>query len=162
MDAATLQALVDRQAIVDTVVRYAWALDRKDWDLARACFADEVEADYGDLRGRPPERITAEEFVRLRREALASLATHHLSANHLVSIEGDRATCVSAFLIHRLAPAPDEAPSEVPRTFDSLGHYVHGLVRGPGGWRIARVTQTVAWNRGDPALHPGARGGHER
>jgi len=99
-----VQALLDRQAVVDTVVRYAWALDAKDWALARSCFADAVEADYGDLRGGRPERVPADAFVARRREALERLDTHHLSTNHLVTLDGDTAICTSATLIHRRDP----------------------------------------------------------
>jgi ketosteroid isomerase-like protein len=141
MDAA-LRALVDRQAVVDTIVRYAQALDAKDWAAARACFADEVEAEYADLRGTGPERLTADAFVELRRRALEPLQTHHLSASHLVTLDGDRATCVSATLIHRRDPARARDA-----TFDTLAHYTHGLARTPDGWRITRVRQIVAWNR---------------
>jgi 3-phenylpropionate/cinnamic acid dioxygenase small subunit len=148
----SLAALADRQEIVDTVVRYASALDAKDWTAARACFADEIETDYGDLRGTGPERLGAASFVELRRRALEGLRTHHMSSNHLVTLDGDRATCVSSMLIHRLDPGRD-----ADNTFDTLAWYTHGLVRTPAGWRIARVTQRVAWNRGNPAIHAGAR-----
>ncbi|HJU83066.1 MAG TPA: nuclear transport factor 2 family protein [Holophagaceae bacterium] len=146
-----LQELLDRQAIVDAVVRWATALDDKDWEAARACLGDEIEADYGDLRGSAAH-MGAEAFVALRREALGPLRTHHLSTNHLVELAGDEATCRSAFLIHRLDPALPE-----PNTYDSLGHYEHGLRRIDGAWRIVRARQTVAWSRGNAAIHAGAR-----
>lgn len=152
MKATTLRDLTDRQAIVDTVVRYAVALDAKDWAAARACFADEVIADYGDLRGTASERLRADDFIALRRAALAHLTTHHLSANHLVTLAGDTAECTSAMVIHRLDPgrAADNA-------FDTLAHYTHTLARTPAGWRITAVHQAIAWNRGNAEIHAGAR-----
>lgn len=153
-DPPALRALVDRQAIVDTIVRYAQALDAKDWSGARACFTDEIETDYTDLRGTGPQRVRAETFVDLRRQALARLQTHHLSTNHLVTLDGDRARCVSAMLIHRLDPARSGD-----NTFDTLAHYTHALARTPQGWRITGVKQVVAWNRGNPAIHAGTRPG---
>jgi hypothetical protein len=154
MKPASVDTLADRQAIVDTIVRSAWALDAKDWAAARACFTDEVETDYGDLRGTGAERVSADAFVELRRRALGPLKTHHMSTNHLVTLDGDRATCVSAMLIHRLDPTRD-----TDNTFDTLAHYTHTLVRTPRGWRITRVRQTVDWNRGNPAIHAGAASG---
>ena len=59
MKPASVDTLADRQAIVDTIVRWAWALDAKDWTAARACFTSEVETDYGDLRGTGAERTAA-------------------------------------------------------------------------------------------------------
>src|SRR4030095_3590598 len=99
--AAACKALIDRREIVDTIVRWAYALDTKDWAAGRACFTDEVETDYADVRGAGPTRLTAEAFVELRRRAHEKLMTQHLSTNHLVTLDGDRATCVSATLIHR-------------------------------------------------------------
>jgi 3-phenylpropionate/cinnamic acid dioxygenase small subunit len=148
----SLAALLDRQAIVDTVVRYASALDAKDWAGARACFIDEIETDYTDLRGDGPTRVAADAFVERRRRALAELTTHHASTNHLVTLDGDRATCTSAMLIHRL-----DRRRDTDNTFDTLAWYTHEFVRTASGWRIARVRQSVAWNRGNPAIHAGAR-----
>jgi 3-phenylpropionate/cinnamic acid dioxygenase small subunit len=147
----SLAAWADRQDVVDTIVRYASALDAKDWAAARSCFTDEIEADYADLRGSGPERLAAQAFVDLRRRALEGLKTHHMSTNHLVTLDGDRASCVSAMLIHRLDPR-----RRSDNTFDTLAHYTHDLVRTARGWRIARVQQRVAWNRGNPAVHSGA------
>jgi SnoaL-like domain len=152
MDTTAVRELVDRQAIVDTVVRYARALDTKDWDLARSCFCDEIETDYGDLRGTGPAREHADDFVALRRQALARLTTHHLSTNHLVTLSGDTATCLSATLIHRIDPGRTSD-----NAFDTLAHYTHTLERTPAGWRIARVRQVVAWSRGNAAIHAGSR-----
>jgi 3-phenylpropionate/cinnamic acid dioxygenase small subunit len=152
VEPAALQAIIDRQAIVDTIVRYAATLDAKDWAGAETCFAAEVETDYGDLRGTGPARIAAHAFVDLRRQALERLKTHHMSTNHLVTLDGDRATCQSAMLIHRLDPS-----RETDNTFDTLAHYTHTLARTAGGWQITRVRQSVAWNRGNSAIHAGAR-----
>ncbi len=49
MDA--LAGIIDRQAIVDTVVRWAQSLDARDWSGARSWFTDEIETNYTDLRG---------------------------------------------------------------------------------------------------------------
>jgi 3-phenylpropionate/cinnamic acid dioxygenase small subunit len=152
VEPAALQAIIDRQAIVDTIVRYAATLDAKDWAGAETCFAAEVETDYGDLRGTGPARIAAHAFVDLRRQALERLKTHHMTTNHLVTLDGDRATCQSAMLIHRLDPS-----RETDNTFDTLAHYTHTLARTAGGWQVTRVRQSVAWNRGNSAIHAGAR-----
>jgi hypothetical protein len=76
--------------------------------------------------------VRADAFVELRRQALGRLKTHHMSTNHLVTRETDN-------------------------TFDTLAHYTHTLVRTPQGWKITRVQQSVAWDRGNPAIHAGAR-----
>ena len=40
MDASALGRIIDRQAIVDTVGRWAQSLDAKDWFGARSCSGD--------------------------------------------------------------------------------------------------------------------------
>ena len=140
----------DRAAVIDVVLGFARALDVKDWAACRRCFADEIETDYSDLRGEPPSTVKADDFVALRRAALEKLKTLHLSANHLVTVDGDRATCVSAAVIHRFRP-------EDGARFDTYCAYTHALVRTPAGWKISAVKQTVYWNTGNPDIHSGAR-----
>jgi hypothetical protein len=149
-DERSLSLLHDRAAIIDVVLSLARFLDVKDWAGCRGCFADVIETDYSDLRGEPPSTIRAEAFVELRRSALERLKTLHLSANHLVTVEGDRATCVSAAVIYRQRP-------EDGQRFDTYCAYTHGLVRAGSLWRISTIKQTVYWNTGNPDVHAGAR-----
>lgn len=149
-DEHPLNYVQERAAVIDVVVGLANALDLKDWAACRRCFADQIEADYSDLRGDPPSTLKADDFVALRRAALERLKTLHVSANHLVTLNGDRATCVSAAVIHRFRP-------EDGARFDTYGAYTHGLARGGAGWKIHKVKQTVYWNTGNPDIHLGAR-----
>ena len=91
----------------------------------------QIETDYSDLRGEPPSTVKADDFVALRRTALERLKTLHLSTNHLVTVDGDRATCVSAAVIYRLRPEDGER-------FDTYCAYTHGLVRAGGRWKISQ------------------------
>lgn len=150
MDDRSLNLLVDRAAVIEVVLSLAQTLDRKDWAACRRCLMDEIETDYSDLRGEPPSSVTADDFVALRRTALERLKTLHLSANHLVTLEGDRATCVSAAVIYRFRPEDSER-------FDTYCAYTHTLARTASGWKISKVKQTVHWNAGNPDVHTGAR-----
>ena len=145
-----LSHLLDSKAVIDVVLGFARALDVKDWAACRRCFMDEIETDYSDLRGDPPKTVKADDFVALRRTALDRLTTLHLSTNHLVTVQGDSATCVSAAVIHRFRPEDAER-------FDTYGAYAHTLARTPSGWKISKVKQTVYWNTGNPDVHAGAR-----
>ena len=149
-DERSLSLIQDRAAVIEVVLAVARALDVKDWAACRRYFTDEIETDYSDLRGEPPQIVKADEFVELRRTALERLKTLHLSANHLVTVEGDRATCVSAAIIHRFRPEDGER-------FDTYCAYTHALVRAGGLWKIGKIKQTVYWNTGNPDIHSGAR-----
>lgn len=144
--------MLDRSAISDVVLRFAHSLDIKDWELCRSCFADTIEADYSDLRGEPPAAISADDFVEKRRTALAQLRTLHQSTNHLISIDGDRAVCISNAVIYRWRPGADG------EAFHTYAIYTHHLQRTDAGWKIDRVKQAVVWNTGDAGIHRGASG----
>jgi hypothetical protein len=148
-----MHALRDRAAVTDTVLRFAHALDAQDWALLRSCLAPTLHVDYRALRGDPPATVSAEDYVAARVRGLGGLRTQHISTNHLVTVDGDRAECRSAFLVHRLDPARAAGAN----TFDSAGHYLHGLTRTETGWRIDRIIQTVLWSRGNPDVHGALR-----
>ena len=149
-DGQPLSVLMDRAAVSNVVLEFAGSLDGKDWATCRRCLLDEIETDYSDLRGEPPSRVRADDFVAKRRVALERLKTLHLSTNHQVTVEGDRATCVSAGVIHRLRPEDGER-------FDTYCTYTHSLARTPAGWKIAKIKQAVHWNTGNPEVHAGAQ-----
>ena len=148
MDIAAFQMLLDRQAVIDMVLRLAQAFDAQDWSGARACLSDGIETDYSSFRGTPPERLSAETFIALRQAGLAGLRTQHLSLNHLVTVRGDQATCRTDFVIHRW-------PTDVQdrRYFHSYGYYRYALVRSTGGWQICGITQVALRSEGDSSLH---------
>jgi hypothetical protein len=152
-DRALLRRLADRFEVIDTVLRFAHSMDAQDWARLRSCLAETLDVDYSDLRGHPPARVSAEAFVAARIEGLQGLRTQHLSTNHLVSIDDDRAECLSCFLIHRVSPTAPAGQD----AFDSAGHYTHRLRRAPEGWRIEAITQRVLWSRGNPAVHGALR-----
>src|SRR6476659_9612870 len=52
------------------------------------CLADTVHTDYSDLRGTPPETMSRDQFVQLRRSALQELQTHHLAGNLEIELTG--------------------------------------------------------------------------
>ena len=149
-DERSLSLLRDRATVIDVVLALARALDVKDWAACRRCFTDEIETDYSDLRGESPSTVKADDFVALRRTALEKLKTLHLSSNHLVTADGDRARCVSAAIIHRMRPEDGER-------FDTYCAYTHDLVCAGGQWKISKIKQTVYWNSGNPDVHAGAR-----
>lgn len=146
-----IQMLQNRVKISDVVLRFAHAMDTQDWTLLRACLTNEVDIDYSDLRGDPPHVVLADDFVAARKKGLSGLRTQHLSTNHLITITGDMAECVSAFLIHRINPM---LPTNENR-FDTAGHYIHGLQCSAedNRWRIYRIKQTVVWNIGNRQVH---------
>jgi hypothetical protein len=148
-----MQRLLDRAAIVDTIVAIANAFDRKDWPRLRGCLASELEVDYSDFRGEPPARVSAHAYVAGRESGLAGLATLHISTNHEVEIQGDTATCRSAYRIYRIDPAVAAKSGRL----DTAGHYEHRLARVGERWLVTAIRQTVVMLQGNRAVHRALR-----
>jgi 3-phenylpropionate/cinnamic acid dioxygenase small subunit len=143
-ESAAMQALVDRAEIIDLCVRYATALDGRQWDLLASCFEPEAAVDY---EGMEPI-VGVEALVALCRGVLEPLdATQHLLGNFVVAVDGDGASCqcyLQAQHVRSGAPGGDN--------YIVAGTYSDSLRRGPDGWKIARRRLTVTWTSGNPAV----------
>ena len=138
-----LQWLVDRAVISDLLIEFARALDDADWDAYAATF--DVD---GELAISPTVahvgRAGLAEFVA------ASLAgypggTHHLSTNHAIHLDGDRATTRSYLVAAHVY--------ELDRQAIGAGWFDCRLRRSDGGWRFERVALTIRYVSGEPIAH---------
>lgn len=119
----------DRAAIIDTVNRYATALDSRDWALLDEVFTPDAVGDFG--AGPLSGRETLRNLVR--RTLAGGGPSQHLLANHCVALDGDTARCVC-----QVRAFSAGAGAAAGRSFELLGEYRDQLVRTPDGWRIAR------------------------
>ncbi len=73
--------------------------DLRDWASVRRCFADQVDVDYTSLTGGKPKTIAAEALVQRWKTAFESTfkTTQHLLGTHVITLQGDTATCLSHF-----------------------------------------------------------------
>ena len=141
MPVATLDELLDRQAIVDVAVAYCWALDSRDWDGLDTVFTPDAHAELG-------RSVDGVEAIKARvREALEPLeVSQHLVGNHEVRLDGDRATARCYFHAQHVRDLDGE------RQLVVAGRYEDELMRTSDGWRISRRDLTVLWIAGDPAV----------
>lgn len=117
----------NERAIVAVLLRYATAIDQRDWQLFATCFTDDVEADYGDI-GNWRGRDTILEHMRRGHEPIGP--TLHRLTNFVIAGGADVATAkcyVDALLMHRQS--------------HDLFRHAHGwyedqLVRTDDGWKI--------------------------
>jgi 3-phenylpropionate/cinnamic acid dioxygenase small subunit len=128
-----LQRLIDRSEISDTLIRFAFAQDERDWPAFDTIFADEVVMDMSEHLGTPAETMTKAEMLDLLKATLTGFeATHHLIPNHLITVDGDRARCRAyANAYHMVPTEPGVADYCVVRALYDLG-----FVRVADGWRI--------------------------
>ncbi|MGW7103685.1 nuclear transport factor 2 family protein [Streptomyces sp. NPDC054838] len=145
---AQVRVLRDRAELRDLFDRYVSALDTgaRARAGAGAVAFDELFTEDASFVFPIGTCTGAEGFAVLRREAGARWSrTHHISANHDIRLDGDRATLRVQQLtrhLHRPGAGP-AAPFEV-------GGYCQArAVRTPAGWRLDRVAFHVVWDAGD-------------
>ena len=153
---ADLQSLLDRAAISDVVNAYATGLDRRDWTLYRSIFTDEIDMDFASV-GIRPGRYAADEWVKDASRLFAGFeATQHTSTNHVHTLRGDRATCVSNMQAeHFVAREEGDGLDGGRERWTIGGYYTNELVRTPSvplGWKLEKVTLTVTWSSGNPEV----------
>ncbi|BDE11683.1 MULTISPECIES: nuclear transport factor 2 family protein [Mycobacterium] len=118
----------DRQDISDLLVRYATAIDRREYQLLGTVFTDQCDVDYGEI-GTWRTATEVIEFMDSA-HAMAGYTLHRLS-NIAITIEGDHAEART--YIDGLIMAADNQGG-----VNAVGFYDDVLVRTADGWRITR------------------------
>lgn len=137
----TLQELLDERDVVATQVRYATALDTRDWALLRTCCTPDAVAEY---EGKPPCQ-GYEAVEELCRRALAPLArTQHLLGNAVVVLHGDEAAAQCSLQAQHVRTDGSH--------FVIAGCYRDRLRRTDDGWRLSHRRLETWWTSGDRAV----------
>jgi 3-phenylpropionate/cinnamic acid dioxygenase small subunit len=138
----------DRDAVCDTLYRFAEGLDLRDWGLYRSVFTDELEIDYTSYRPGSRGVMRADDWVARGAARLGPLhATQHSMSNPRVTVTGDLAVCTMYIVAHHIV-----VRDGVPASYVLGGRYVDQLVRAGTTWRISAVTLQVRWSLGDPSI----------
>lgn len=118
----------DRQDISDLLVRYATAIDRREYQLLATVFTNECDVDYGEIG----KWRTADDVIEFMDavHAAAGYTLHRLS-NIAITVEGDHAEARA--YIDALIMAADNKGG-----VNAAGFYDDVIMRTPDGWRIAR------------------------
>jgi SnoaL-like domain len=139
----------DKISIQELIAGFATSFDVKDWDGLEACLTESIFTDYSDLRGTPPQTVTASEYVYQRRESLHHLKLHHLVGNYEVDFtDSNTATCRASMIVWRKSDEEE---------FTSHCVYTFQLVKQESDWKISAITQKVLWNEGTSSIHKGAK-----
>ena len=134
----------DIAAIVNLVNLYAVAVDTQHWDLLDRVFTADVHIDFGG-----PAQWDDLATLKQVFDAIHSpfSGTQHVTTNHQVGVDGDRATCLSYVHGRFIRDVPLGG-----NMFESTGWYDDALVRAPAGWRIARRICRTTWTGGNPLV----------
>ncbi|MAG31110.1 MAG: hypothetical protein CL908_09500 [Deltaproteobacteria bacterium] len=141
---ASLQHLLDRAAIRDVMMRYAQAVDRRDWVLLETVFVPEVT---GEFAGAP--RANRDELIEFIAGVEFFEVSEHFMGHPWIEIDGDRAAMFTpSMLVHR-GRNPD---GSVIRYDTAEMPYREGLERRADQWQIVRRDEPV------PEFVTGVRG----
>jgi len=139
----------DTLEIQKTIAHFATSFDMKDWNGLEACFTESLYTDYSDLRGTPPQTVSAKDYVQKRIDSLDNLKLHHLVSNYEVDItDSNSATCRASMVVWRKSDEED---------FTSHCVYIFQLTKQDLDWKISGITQKVLWNEGKASIHKGAK-----
>ena len=140
-----VQWLMDRTAISELLFSFARALDTRDY----ATYVDN-HADGGVLE--LPDPVKPGATIVLRKEQMLEAvpkslgryrATHHLSANHQIRVDGDRAISVSYLQAVHVREVPTDH-------WSAGGWYECDYLRTAQGWKFTRVRLSAVWMSGTP------------
>lgn len=143
-DSTAVRALLDEREIVRVCLRYATALDTRDWALLRTCFTPDAVADYDGI-GQCHGYEAIEEVCR---GALTPLDhSQHLLGNLEADVDGDEAAARCYLQAQHVRAGTPGGPN-----FVIAGVYTDRFVRTPDGWRISRRHLATWWTEGNPAV----------
>jgi hypothetical protein len=140
-----VQRLVDRAAISDLLHAFARALDTKDWEAYVDTYAEDGVIEL------PWATATREELAEFVPRDLGRFhATHHISSNHSIEIDGDTARSRSYLLAMHVLDPEDQGSQWL-----AAGWYDNEYRRTPEGWKLTKVRITPIWQLGErpPSEH---------
>jgi hypothetical protein len=137
MSDAQITQLVDRQAVVDVFNRYATGIDTRDTELYRSCFTDDLGLDMWG--GNGPTQSTGDAWVEQAFNSVSSFqVTQHVITNHVIEVDGDRATGIAYLLAQHWNP----------ENFMLVGgYYKNDFIRDGETWRIEYLRLNVTWHQ---------------
>jgi hypothetical protein len=141
---AAVQALLDKDAIREAVLRYCRGVDRLEPDMIRSAYHPDGYDEHGELHGGRDEFIEA--LVPLVRDNYVS--TSHNVANQLIELNGDRALSESYFVAVHVTESEAQQWQEI-----VFGRYVDNFERRDGEWRIAHRVCVID-SRNTQAIRP--------
>lgn len=141
--------------IAETVYRFAYGIDRRDWATYRDVFVappGSIEFDYSSYSGQPASAMDVDTWIGRVTPLFDGLdATQHTMSNPLVDVadDGRSARCQVYMQAAHFLDGVE---------FTIGGCYDDHLVFGPDErWHIDAVQLTVWWRRGDDSIMKLAR-----
>ena len=137
---ARLEHLLDRQDILDCLIRFCRGMDRFDRELFLSAFHADAVIAAGPFVGGP--EALYDWASKLHEQGQS--ATHHNMLNHSCDIDSDVAHTETYYLF--VGRNRDET------NWIAGGRYIDRLERRDGSWKIALRTNAIEWSGLVPTL----------
>lgn len=136
-----VQAITDRNEILDCLARYSRGMDRQDREMVRSVYHD----DAIDMHGSAG--FAVEDFIDWAFSYHAPQLYHqHYISNELIELDGDAAHAETYYFFIARYPDDDELLT------CAGGRYVDRFERRDGRWAIARRVCTSEWRSTMPSV----------
>src|SRR5438477_9084017 len=134
---AAVRLLADRAEIHDVMMRYAAAVDRRDWDMLRDCFIPELKVlGWGEFKNR-------DELLEFIKRVAIFHTTMHMMGNQCIEVDGDTAAMDTYAMLTHHHDGPDGEPLELNM---SGNRYIEKVSRRDGGWVIHQRGGDPVWS----------------
>ena len=137
---ARLEELLDRQDILDCLIRFSRGMDRFDRELFLSAFHSDAVVAAGPFVGGP---VALYDWASKLHEQGQS-STHHNLLNYTCDLDGDVAHTETYYLF--VGRNRDET------NWVAGGRYIDRLERRDGSWKIALRTNAIEWSGMVPTL----------
>lgn len=145
-DDADVRRLLDESDLRELIHRYAFGLDRRDWESWRSVFADEVVMDMTDYQpDSTPRPVSADRVVHSAQVLFAGFdATQHFIGSHRFEIAGDTAVITAHMRAEHWLTTGQGGDR-----YTMYGTYTDGCVRTDRGWKLTTVTLRLLREEGN-------------
>jgi len=135
-----IQRLIDQSDIIRTLNRFVLSIDTRDYTAMRDCLTDKINFDYSALFGTIMPSSADKLVEDVRKNHAGFRAIQHLTANHVVTVDGDKATCTANFAAQHFLP--NDCGGNL---WAVGGRYDYQLMRTQKSWQIYGCTIHVSW-----------------
>lgn len=132
----TVRALAERAAVEEVLLRYASAIDIKDFVTLRSLFCDDITARYGD------EAVTGGDALLAwidERTADQSWQHHFLNVYHVDFVSDVEARALTYHTSHQTKTATPQRCTKI------VARYHDTLRKVDGSWKIADKVMEIGW-----------------
>ena len=140
-DKSELRALLDKQSINETLMRFCRGIDRCDLELLKTVFREDCIVDYGKVGGSAWEFF---DTVLTARQEIHR--THHQISSVLIDLDLDTAKVESYVSVYHYA-------NEKNQDMDLIvgGRYLDNFEKRKSEWSIVKRIFIMDWNQNLPA-----------